>query len=75
MENIIRATHGPHCLTEEREIHRIPHWGSVLQEAGKWRREGGCVLGHCMMAVMEGHKGIAERICLVHAARITIDIK
>lgn len=29
-ENIIRTTHSPRVVAEEREIHRLPLWGTGL---------------------------------------------
>lgn len=69
-------TWAPLCNRGKRNL-QAPSLGqcSVLQEAVKCQKEGGYLSGDCVMTVMEGHKGITERICLVNAARIAIAIK
>lgn len=69
-------TWSPLCNRGKRNL-QTPSLGqcSVLQEAVKCQKEGEYLSGGYVMTVMEGHKDIAERICLVNAARIMLDIK
>lgn len=61
-------------MAEERETHRLPHRACYKQQLNAERKKDVC-WESALMTVMEGHEDIAERICLVHDARITIDIK